>query len=210
MLHEFVTANRDEIIRRCRAKVTTRLDPTPTVAEIDHGVPMFLDQLLDELRHGPSPNLNIGKTATQHGHDLLLQGYTVSQVVHDYGDVCQSVTELACERNAEISTADFRTLNRCLDDAIAGAVTEYGRERAQPGQRDDTIAGTRSESMVHDLLKAIRISKFAFEAIRSGSVGVGGSTGTVLTLGLDTAADLAERLLAEALAAPPLATDRPD
>ena len=200
MLHEFVTANREEIIRRCRAKVATRVDPTPTIAEIDHGVPMFLDQLLDELRHGPSPDLNIAKTATQHGHDLLMQGYTVSQVVHDYGDVCQSVTELACERDAEISTADFRTLNRCLDDAIAGAVTEYGRERAQPGQRDDTIAGSRRETVVRDLLKAIHISKFAFDAIRSGSVGVAGSTGTVLSLGLDTASDLAERLLAEVLA----------
>ena len=199
MLHEFVTANREEIIRRCRAKVATRLDPTPTVAEIDHGVPMFLNQLLDELRHGPSADLNIARTATQHGHDLLMQGYTVSQVVHDYGDVCQSVTELACERDAEISTADFRTLNRCLDDAIAGAVTEYGRERAQPEQRDDTIAGSR-ETVVRDLLKAIHISKFAFEAIRSGSVGVAGSTGTVLSLGLDTASDLAERLLAEVLA----------
>jgi hypothetical protein len=45
------------------------------------------------------------------------------------GDVCQAITELAVELNAPISTDDFRTLNRCLDDAIAGAVTEYGGER---------------------------------------------------------------------------------
>ena len=55
----------------------------------------------------------------------------MSQVVHDYGDVCQSITELAVETNAPISTDDFRMLNRCLDDAIAGAVTQYGRERNQ-------------------------------------------------------------------------------
>jgi hypothetical protein len=54
--------------------------------------------------------------------------------------------------------------------------------------------------VVRDLLKAIQTSKFAFDAIRSGSVGVAGSTGTVLRLGLDTAHDLAERLLAEVLA----------
>jgi hypothetical protein len=47
-------------------------------------------------------------------HDLLLQGFTVSQVVHDYGDVCQSITDLAVEVNAPISTDDFRMLNRCL------------------------------------------------------------------------------------------------
>ena len=55
----------------------------------------------------------------------------MSEVVHDYGDVCQSITELAVEVNAPISTDDFRMLNRCLDDAIAVAVTEYGRERNQ-------------------------------------------------------------------------------
>ena len=60
-----------------------------------------------------------------HGRELRLQGFTVSQVVHDYGDVCQSITDLAMERDAPISVDDFRTLNRCLDDAIASAVTEY-------------------------------------------------------------------------------------
>ena len=123
--------NREEIIRRCRAKVATRSVPPPTEAEIDHGVPVFLDQLVDALRLGLTSSPEIGRSAVQHGHDLLLQGFTVSQVVHDYGDVCQSITDLAVEMNAPISTDDFRTLNRCLDDAIAGAVTEYGRGRNQ-------------------------------------------------------------------------------
>jgi hypothetical protein len=52
--------------------------------------------------------------------------------VHDYGDVCQAITELALAINAPISTDDFRMLNRCLDDAIAGAVTQYTRERTGP------------------------------------------------------------------------------
>jgi hypothetical protein len=200
MLDAFITVNRAEIIRRCRAKVATRSEPPPTNAEIDHGVPMFLDQLLSELRDGPSADFDIAKTATQHGHDLRVQGYTVSQVVHDYGDVCQAVTELAVERQAAISPDDFRTLNRCLDDAIAGAVTEYGREQNGSSERDDTFEGARRETVTRDLLKAIQISKFAFDAIRSGRVGVAGSTGTVLSLGLDTANDLAERLLADVLA----------
>jgi hypothetical protein len=32
--------------------------------------------------------------------------------VHEYGDVCQSITDLAVELGAPISTDDFRTLNR--------------------------------------------------------------------------------------------------
>jgi hypothetical protein len=37
----------------------------------------------------------IGDSAVLHGHDLLLRGFTVAQVVRDYGDVCQSITDLA-------------------------------------------------------------------------------------------------------------------
>jgi hypothetical protein len=61
------------------------------------------------------------KSAVLHGRDLLMQGFTVSQVVHDYGDVCQSITDLAVEKESTIATGDFRTLNLCLDEAIAGA-----------------------------------------------------------------------------------------
>jgi hypothetical protein len=43
MLHEFIAVNRDEIIRRCRAKVATRSVPPPTEVELGHGVPVFLD-----------------------------------------------------------------------------------------------------------------------------------------------------------------------
>jgi hypothetical protein len=112
MLHEFIAENREEIIKRCRAKVAMRSIPPPTETEIDHGVPVFLDQLVGALRLGLTSNTEIGRSAVQHGHDLLLQGFTVSQVVHDYGDVCQAVTELAVELNAPISTEDFRVLNR--------------------------------------------------------------------------------------------------
>src|SRR5437867_117285 len=131
MLHEFVTANRDEIIRRCRAKVASRSAPPPTEAEIDHGVPLFLDQLLDARRLGLSSSPEIGRSAILHGHDLRRQGFTISQVVHGYGDVFQSITEMAMETSAPISTDDFRLLNACLDAAMAGAVTQYGREGIQ-------------------------------------------------------------------------------
>jgi hypothetical protein len=96
-------------------------------------VPVFLDQLVHALQLGLTSNPEIGRSAVQHGHDLLRQGFTVSQVVHDYGDICQAITELAVEINAPISTEDFGTLNRCLDDAIAGAVAEYGRARDTDG-----------------------------------------------------------------------------
>ena len=71
-LDYFIAANREEIIARCRAKVATKSLPTPIEAEIDHGVPRFLDQLSDALHLGERSNPDIGRSAVQHGHDLLL------------------------------------------------------------------------------------------------------------------------------------------
>ena len=198
MLHEFIAVNREEIIRRCRAKVATRSVPPPTEAEIDHGVPLFLDQLVEALRLGLTSSPEIGESAVQHGHDLLLQGFTVSQVVHDYGDVCQAITELAVEMNAPISTDDFRTLNRCLDDAIAGAVTEYGRERNQSTLDGETARGSeRLGFFAHELRNLINTAIMAFEVLKTGNVGVAGSTGTVLHRSLMGSRALIGRSLAE-------------
>ena len=101
-------------------------------------------------------------------------------------------------RHAAIRSADCRTLKRCPDAAIAGAVTEYGRGQDQ--QREGTTAASAEgrATLANDLARAIRISKYAFAAIKDGRVGVAGSTGTVLALGLDTATDLVLRLVADA------------
>ena len=169
VLHEFISVNRDEIILRCRAKVAVRSIPPPTQAEIDHGVPVFLDQLVRALRPGFLANPEIADTALQHGHDLLTQGFTVSQVVHDYGDVCQSITELAGEMNVSVSTEDFRALNSCLDDAIAGAVTEYGRARAQSTLEGEVARESeRMGFLAHELRNLVNTAMIAFEVLKSG------------------------------------------
>ena len=130
MLHEFITQNREVLIARTRAKVASRLAPRATEQELATGVPLFLEQLVAMLQsQSPSMREAMDSGATAHGAALLDRGYTVAQVVHDYGDVCQAVTELADERAAEISTDEFHTLNKCLDNAIAQAMTEYTRLR---------------------------------------------------------------------------------
>jgi signal transduction histidine kinase len=198
MLRQFIAVNREEIIRRCRAKVATRSVPAPTDAKIDHGVPVFLDQLMDALRLGLTSSPEIGRSAVKHGHDLLLQGFTLSQVVHDYGDVCQSITELAVEKNAPVSTDDFRTLNRCLDDAIAGAVTEFGREQIQFTLDGETARGNeRAGFLAHEFRNLLNTAIVAFEVLKTGNVGVAGSTGTILHRSLVGARALIGRSLAE-------------
>lgn len=198
MLHEFVTLNRENIIARCRAKVAQRSDPPPTEAEINHGVPLFLDQLVVALRSGKSNTGPIDAGASLHGHDLLLQGLTVSQVVHDYGDICQSITELAVQTHAPISTDEFRMLNRCLDDAIASAVTTYQRD-SQPDRVDTADQGgpDRLFLLTREVRSLLGTAVIAFDTVKAGNVGVRGSTGAVLNSCLLRSMELMTRVIDE-------------
>jgi|SRR5688572_13762768 len=176
-LDDFIGSYRDELIRRCQAKVASRVSP-PDKTDSHHGVPLFLDQLCEQLREGSSPTDEIGDSAKQHGRDLLKQGYTIDQVVHDYGDICQSITDLAVELRAPIGADDFRTLNACLDNAIAGAVTEFTLEQS--------VARDKRTADVNTLLEG---AIFAFRVIRDGDVGVGGSTGALVERNLTAVYD---------------------
>ena len=209
-LHEFVANNREEPIRSCRAKVAARSDPPPTPDEIDHGVPIFLEQLVDALRRGLSSSPEMARTATLHGNDMQRQGFTVSQVVHDYGDVCQSITELAMATSAPISADDFRILNGCLDNAIAGAVTEFGQRSHQSSDAGSVLKTAAGGSHALELRDMIQTATLAFEVIRSGIVGVGGSTGAIVQRSLTRARELVACSLAEDPVDPlPLAAKKP-
>jgi hypothetical protein len=167
-LGEFIVANRAELVIRCKARAATMAAWPSTEAEIDRGIPLFLNQLVDELDHA-SQTRGIRRTAVQHGQDLFSRGFTVAEVVHDYGNVCQAVTDLAVELAIPVSTDDFRTLNRCLDDAIAGAVTEYGRQQQ-----------LKSNGLSQELRTLINTAITAFEALQTGSAGIEGTTGDLV------------------------------
>jgi signal transduction histidine kinase len=198
MLHEFIAENREDIIRRCRSKAETRPAPPSTSAESEYGIAAFLDQLIEVLRHQPSSNATIDSSAARHGRALQLQGFTVSHVVHTYGDVCQSITDLALERNVTIDVDDFRTLNRCLDEAIACAVSEFGKERDQSIlDAESTREEERIGFFTHEIRNLLNTAGAAFDILKTGNVGVGGSTGAVLKRSLSRLGDLVNRSFAE-------------
>ena len=217
MLQEFLKTNRAELIARCTAKVAKRPQPPPTDVELKYGIPLFLDQLTQTLLlggrsdeaalheiSGPSepgkttPSSEISRGATKHGDELLRKGFTVDQVVHDYGDLCQAVTELAVEKNASISVEEFRVLNSCLDNAIAGAVTEFGRLRDKNISSEETQATNESfGSLAHELRNLIATAMLSVQAVKRGNVGLGGATGAVLDRSLIRMRNLIDRSLTE-------------
>ena len=209
MLHEFLSSNRTELIARCRNNAAKRFATSAIPIALDHGVPLFLQQLVETLRveqgkphidvePEPTPaSTEIGRAAAVHGADLLRLGYTIDQVVHDYGDVCQIVTQVASEEKVDISTDEFRTLNRCLDNAIADAVTSFGAVRqVLLNDQAETLQQRLSfYSVEHRRLVDIALQ--AYTAIKTGHVGVTGATGTLLLHTLEELRSLAERTLPE-------------
>ena len=217
VLHEFLSANRAELIERCALKVAQRPLPKPTDDELEHGIPMFLDQLIKTLRieqmsdplrsrdvsgpaggDGSSAVSEIGREAAHHGLELLQHGFTVDQVVHDYGDLCQAITDLAFERAEPIGIDEFRTLNRCLDNAIADAVTEFARQRdlLTSGSNEQAL-NERLGFLAHELRNLIHTATLAVAAMKSGNVGLAGATGAVLDRSLIGLRNLIDRSLAD-------------
>lgn len=194
-MEKFLTLHRDEIIARTRAKIAQRVAPRPTTIELDHGIPLFLDQLIATLGSpSPSDDAEIGRVAAEHGRELLRRHFSVGQVVHDYGGLCQAITELAVELRAPMSAADFHTLNRCLDDAIAEAVTAYSRQREQSAS-DHALE--RLGFFAHELRNALCTATLAFAALKSGSVGATGSTSALVDRSFSRMRDLVDHSLAE-------------
>lgn len=198
MLHEFLTINRGEIITRTRQKQTNRPWPLASTSELEHGVPLFLTQLArvlsSDTAKAPIADGDIAASATLHGRELLALGFNVSQVVHDYGDVCQAITDLIVARNAPITPREFHVLNRCLDIAIAEAVTEHARITAETRSTEEL---ERSGQLAHEIRNHLNTAVFAFEALKRGTVAINGSTGAVLGRSLVALNDLVSSTLSE-------------
>jgi signal transduction histidine kinase len=216
MMHLFLSNNRAELIARCTEKVAKRPKRNATTKQLQNGIPMFLEQLrrtleaeqggersdalmISGVSGGNGSALSeMGVSAAAHGKKLLELHYTVDQVVHDYGDLCQAITDVAFERDAPFSVDEFRTLNRCLDNAIADAVTEFSF------QRDTALAEQQSEDMnerlgflMHELRNSLNSATLAVDAIELGNLSLTGATGTVLKRSLDGIGKLINRSLLE-------------
>jgi signal transduction histidine kinase len=216
MMHTFLANNRDELTAMCKAKVLKRPHRSASDEQLSNGIPLFLDQLIRTLiaegagiddvavlLSGPSGGdtlalSEIGVTAAAHGKALLALGFTVEQVVHDYGDLCQAITELAYQRDAPFQVEEFRTLNRCLDNAIADAVSEFSAQRdSEVAYRLSSEANERLGFLVHELRNVLQMANFSVRALELGGLTLSGATGSVLKRSLASMRNLVDSSLAE-------------
>lgn len=116
---------------------------------------------------GRPDEIEVTREAAVHGTELLRLGYTLSHVVHAYGAMCQSITELAIQKRAPITNSEFHDLNRYLDIAMAGAVTGFQFHRNEqetrraPGNKESksrSAASSRSKPISSFCTPLCRIS----------------------------------------------------
>jgi hypothetical protein len=104
---------------------------------------------------------------------------------------------LAGEQNSLISNDEFRTLNRCLDNAIADAVTSFGHAGQESINDQAATLHQRLISFSDEQRRLVDIAVQAYSAIKTGNVGLTGATGTLLMHALEELRSLAERILPE-------------
>jgi hypothetical protein len=135
---------------------------------------------------GHPEEAELAKSAGEHGSEMLRLGYTLSHVVHAYGAMCQAITEVASKEDVTIPATEFHALNRCLDVAIAGAVTTF------QALRDAESKEGRSVS--HEMRSALTSANVALRSMQSGTVGCNGSTARALQQSLTRLGELVDQL----------------
>jgi signal transduction histidine kinase len=196
MLHEFLQTYRNEILELSEEKTKTLAGNRANSEKLKQGLPLFYEQLITVLEQKLSekPHVDILSTAALHGKEFLNLGYSLSHVVHSYGSMCQAITELATQKNANISPYEFNILNGCLDVAIASAVSEFQYRSNEAGEAREL---KHLGFLAHELRNALSSATVAQEMIRAGLVGVGGSTAAVLEANLVRMRNLIDRSLSE-------------
>jgi signal transduction histidine kinase len=227
-MHEFLIHNRGELMERCKAKVALRPPRAATPEQLKNGIPLFLEQLTRTLQAEsegePGESLRIsgasgggsssalsemGVSATAHGRQLLELGYSVDDVVHGYGDLCQAISDMAVERDAPFTPDEFRTLNRCLDNAIAEAVSEFSTQRdLATARRYADEANERHGFLLHELRNSLHTATLALTALETGKLSIAGATGAVLRRSLVALTSLVKHALDEVRVAAALSNDK--
>ena len=208
-LRELMEQNREHILRLMRETERERGAIDGPTRELDGGIPNFYDQVITTLRTAehtgidallpsasmvPAPLSKLAEVAAQYGRELRRLGFSASQVVHVYGSLCDAVTRTAKELRVLIDADEFNLFNRCLDDAIGEAVTEFeaDREKSMVKQQSKHLG-----FLMHELRNALSNAVFAVQLIKNGAVGPTGRTGEALDRSLARMRDLIDRSLTE-------------
>lgn len=211
MMYEFITANRSWLLERCKQFREARSRAGPD-ERTDEGIALFLDQLTASLKVdiangdrsreisgsdvGIPAHFEIGSSAAIQGRHMEELGFNVNDVVHSYGDICHAIVELAMQQAMSFDVGEYRMLNRCLDNAVASAVSEFSYQHDA-----DTAAGRESSenqrlSLIgNELRNQLGTATLAVAALKARELTMGGTTGSILERSLNSLGKLVDEML---------------
>lgn len=199
MLHQFITEHQSQIADRAGLLSRTR-DPLLHNEPPKQEIFTFLTQVSTTLRDGGDEDAgltsadSLNSTAGRRGVAMLRGGHPIVEVVQSYGDVCQAVTALAAESRTPISAGDFCVFNRCLDQAIGHAVSEYNRIA------DEARAAAETQRLgvaAHELRDQLHTAGLSLRSLQSSGAPINGVSGQLLERALGNLTRLVERMLSD-------------
>ena len=192
MLHDFLTRERDTILKTARRKAQAARWGRPSSSSFEHGWDMFYDEFAQLCAACNTGDDASAKDPALPATDYVKLGYAITDAVQSYNIIYQSIVEAAAQINYEIHESDLRNLNTSLDTAIAQAVTQFERGQIRTRHEDEV---ERIGFLAHELRNSLQSATIALEMIETGAVGFEGQTGNLLRSSLGRMAELIDSTL---------------
>lgn len=196
MLHDLLTRERTAILAQCEVKVLRFGGALATNAPAP-GWSMFYDELVELLMSDAPPELHFASGdhfRDKFTKDYVRMGYTVSEVVHSYSVISESIHEFASRNDYTISTGEQLKISAALDHAIADAVMGFEKELIDSRERR---SAERIGVLAHELRNSLQTVTIAFELIERGAIGAQSNTSNALQQSLNRMATLIDTALTD-------------
>ena len=134
-LSEVLAARQPEVMQYWLDDVRGTLHPEtmPRVELVDH-LPDFVRSVIASLRREEAVD-DHDAAAEQHGGQRLALGFSLDSVVREYGAMRTAMLRVARDAGIEVSVRSYQVIFDCVINGIAGAVSEYTRQRDAEMQR---------------------------------------------------------------------------
>ena len=158
----------------------------------------LLDQLGQSLgrasRSEPDDHRQLQEDASLHGVARYRLGWSVAEVVHEYGDVARAIASMTETRGVIVPGREQLHFSNCIEEVVAAAATAWARGR------DEAVTNERTErlgSISHEMRNLLATATMSFASIRKGTAAPGGSTAALHQRSLTNLVALVDRSLAD-------------
>lgn len=199
-LHELLTTQRAEVIRRWTESIGRSLAPAAiTRLELVDHLPGFLDEVTASLRRkidGRSPT-EPSPAAREHGVQRLRLGFdlealVLEALVREYGMLRTCIVEMAKEAGLSVRQEELDTLFDSLITGIADAVTQYAAERQAEQRRQ---ANEHFAFVAHELRNPLSAAQLALSSLQTKGLLPSTRQIEIVHRGLNRMRDLIEQSL---------------